>query len=152
MKKLWTGLLAMALTLSLCATTALAAEVQYPNCPGRNCGANGVGAYYVDQDGDGICDNFASGACGGHGCGGGLRGGIRLRDASCQGHIAADGTWAHCVDTDSDGVCDTCGTAISLGAGFVDEDNDGICDNFNSGIRGGGSAGRQRGHHGGRGR
>lgn len=158
MKKLWTGLLAMALTFSLCAATALAAEVRYPNCSGRNCSAEGVGTYYVDEDGDGVCDNFASGVCGGgYGCGagqqGGLRCGTRLRDFSCQGHFAADGTWAHCADEDGNGVCDICGRTVSIGAGFIDEDGDGICDNLATGSCGGGygnGTGRQRGHHGGR--
>lgn len=81
-----------------------------------NCG-NGVG--FIDEDGDGICDN----------CGNG------------------DGF----VDEDRDGICDNWdaagrgyGRRIGRGRGsrFIDEDGDGICDNWDAETgRGNGSGG-----------
>ena len=47
MKKALFGILSAAIALSLCAATAFAAG---PRC----------GRYYVDADGDGICDNAGS--------------------------------------------------------------------------------------------
>lgn len=156
-KKLLTGILAAALVFSIGSTTALAAEPQYSGCRGRY-NADGIQASFVDENGDGICDNFASGACGcGYGCGirrqDGLNRGSGLRNSRCLWHTAEDGSWVRCVDADGNGVCDTCGATLPLGAGFVDEDGDGICDNDSSGIcRGGycGGAGRQGGGRGGR--
>lgn len=155
-KTLWTGILAAALIFSFGTTSVSAAETQYFGCP--NCyRADGTRMYYVDENGDGICDNFASGVCGGgYGCSTGWQGGVnqgrRLRNSRCLWHVAADGTWVRCVDADGNGVCDTCGAAISLRVGFIDKDNDGICDNFDSGICNGGygGVGRQHGCHGGR--
>lgn len=91
MKKVFAGILSAALALSLGATAAFAAG---PGC-GRYfvdadgdgicdvCGAShtqpGGGRYFVDEDGDGVCDNYRSGqGCGRGGqCGrgNGFRGG-----------------------------------------------------------------------------
>lgn len=115
MKRLLTGILTAVLAVSLCAATAFAAG---PRC----------GRYFVDADGDGICDN----------CG------------------ARHGHWAGCggafVDADGDGVCDNCGSypwCGGAGGNFVDADGDGICDNFQSGQ--GRGCGCGRGAQGGRG-
>lgn len=63
MRKLFSGLLAAALVLSLGTTSAFACHhggcVNYVEA---DCGVN-----YVDADGDGVCDNYASGW--GRGCG-----------------------------------------------------------------------------------
>lgn len=72
MKKLWIGLSAAVLVVSLCVTGALAA--------GRhsrwNTGAGGVSGCsavcFTNADGDGVCDNFGTGldirqGCGQHG-------------------------------------------------------------------------------------
>lgn len=64
MRKLFSGLLAAALVLSLGTTSAFACHhgggcVNYVEA---GCGVN-----YVDADGDGVCDNYASGW--GRGCG-----------------------------------------------------------------------------------
>lgn len=158
-KKLWTGILAAALAVSIGSTTTLAATPQYPGCRGRY-NTDGTCVSFVDENGDGICDNFVSGACGGgYGCGAGRQGGLNrgsgLRNARCLWHAAADGSWVHCVDANGNGVCDTCGAALPLGADFVDADGDGICDNFSSGTcRGGycGGNGRQGGGRRARGR
>ncbi|MCC6526290.1 MAG: hypothetical protein IT373_26825 [Polyangiaceae bacterium] len=65
-----------------------------PACPG-----------FVDEDGDGVCDLRASGACAG-GCG-------------------------KFVDDNGDGVCDLAGKG---GCGkFVDENGDGVCDHAGKG-------------------
>ncbi len=153
-KKMWTGILAAALALSIGSANALAAEQQYPDGMGRY-NADGARVSFVDENGDGICDNFASGACGGgYGCGAGRQGGRNqgrgLRNSQCLWHISADGSWVRCVDADGDGVCDTCGATLPQGTGFVDADGDGICDNFSAGICGYGGAGH--GGRGGRGR
>lgn len=109
-KKLLTGLLAAAMVFSIGTTTALAAGPQRPVCPGHMaadgtwarctdadnngicdiCGAavrigagTGTGAGFVDEDGDGVCDNDQSGICSGV-CGGGYgRGAGRQR--GCRG-------------------------------------------------------------------
>jgi len=87
MKKLITGIAAMALTLSLCSTSALAAG------HGRHCidaNKDGICDYYhtscqyVDKDNDGICDT-----CGKNVCGNGY------------------------VDADGDGICDHYTTGTS---------------------------------------
>ena len=56
MKRVFTGILTAALAVLLCAATAFAAG---PRC----------GRYYVDADGDGICDNYGTGLGLGRGCG-----------------------------------------------------------------------------------
>ena len=95
---------------------------------------------FVDEDGDGVCDNAGSGL--GKGWGGGSHG-------------------AGFIDEDGDGVCDNAGSGLgkgmgrgSRGAGFIDEDGDGVCDNY-TGTKGAGkksagaskSLGRHRGRH-----
>ena len=73
---------------------------------------NGCGGF-VDEDGDGICDNYQSGQCHMYGYGG-------------------------FIDEDGDGICDNyqsgqCYRHCNGGCdGFVDEDGDGICDNCQS--------------------
>jgi len=110
MRKVLSGILAAVIVLSVCATTALAAG------PGR-------GRYFVDADGDGICDN-----CGVyHRCG-----------------MAATSRGRNFVDADGDGVCDYYVTGQGRGNGrgngvqggcgrnFVDTNGDGVCDNYAS--------------------
>lgn len=83
-----------------------------PACPG-----------YVDADGDGVCDNYATGAC------------------------AQNGHHRGYIDANNDGVCDNyasgaCdGPGCGTGAGYVDANNDGICDNYAGGVQGNGSNG-----------
>lgn len=113
MRKFMTGVAAMAVVLSLGSMTALAAEqVQVYDASNGGCAYCGASCEFVDADGDGICDNYASAGCGY--CG-----------ASCQ-----------FVDADGDGICDNyvsgncgyCGASCQ----FVDADGDGICDNYAS--------------------
>lgn len=91
MRKILTGIAAMALIISVSGTTAFAA--------GGNRGRNfvdsdndGVCDYYntscqfVDNDGDGICDNYGSNGC---------------------------GNGAGYVDADGDGICDNFTTGAS---------------------------------------
>ena len=141
MKRVLTGILTAALAVSLCAATAFAAG---PRC----------GRYYVDADGDGICDNIGSRCVYVDANGDGLC-------DNCGG--ARHGHWAGCggafVDADGDGVCDNCGSypwCGGVGGNFADADGDGICDNFQSGQgRGcgrGGQGGRGNGFRGGRNR
>lgn len=72
MKRVLTGILTAALAVSLCAATAFAAG---PRCGRYYVDADGDGVcdnigsrcVYVDANGDGICDNYQSGQ--GRGCG-----------------------------------------------------------------------------------
>ena len=142
MKRALTGILTVMLAVSLCAATAFAA------------GPRG-GRYYVDADGDGICDN-ADSRCAYVDVDG---------DGICDNCGARHGHWADCggafVDADGDGVCDNCGYYPWCGGvngSFVDADGDGVCDNYQSGQgRGcgygrGGRGGRGNGFRGGRNR
>ncbi len=87
-----------------------------------NCNS-GQGMGFVDEDGDGVCDNCGSGQGG-------------------SGYGRGPGQGMGFVDEDSDGVCDNCGSGQGgsgygrgpgQGMGFVDEDGDGVCDNCGSG-------------------
>ena len=88
MKKMVMGTISAALVLSMAVTGAFAAG--YGNGRGRN---------FVDANGDGVCDNYASGACAGQGNG-------------C-------GQGAGYVDADGNGTCDNyeAGTCPGNGAG-----------------------------------
>lgn len=86
--------------------------------------------YFVDANGDGICDSC---------------GGICLSNGLCSGkHSHAF------VDANNDGICDSCGSNTRLPNGlcsnkhgyyFTDANGDGICDNYASGHY------TQTGHH-----
>ena len=71
MKKIFAGILVIGLALSVSGTAAFAAA---PRC----------GRYFVDADGDGICDNYTSG------------------QSRCGRYF---------VDADGDGVCDNYNTS-----------------------------------------
>ena len=87
MKKLMMSAMAMMLAFSAC-TTAMAADFSSgENFVGANggpiCGYRGQYCQFVDEDGDGICDNYGTGRCGmGLGNGTGF------------------------IDADGDGICD----------------------------------------------
>lgn len=88
MKKLFAGLAAAALFVSVGATTAFASD-------------GWTGRYYQDADGDGICDHRAS-AC-------------RCLDEDGDGVCdlcGLTGWGAGCVDADGDGVCDYRGLGL----------------------------------------
>lgn len=78
MKK-FTAFLTMALILSMCSTTIFAAR--HTN-----------GKYYVDADGNGICDNYAS---------------------NCNGYGKHSGCGKEYVDADGDGICDNMKYAVT---------------------------------------
>ncbi len=84
--------------------------------------SRGSCAYYVDENGDGICDH-------------------------CTGS-SGQGQCAYYVDENGDGVCDHCTGSGGQGqcAYYVDDNGDGVCDHCT-----GGSSGQQGGygHHGG---
>ncbi len=86
--------------------------------------------YFVDADGDGICDNYATGSYGGgYGAGNGAGAGV-----GCPGY----------VDGNGDGVCDNYAQGICYGThhgngagagngggwGYTDANGDGVCDNY----------------------
>lgn len=81
-------------------------------------GAQATCSGYIDENGDGICDN----------CG--------TNSGSCAGFVDADG----------DGVCDNYGNGA--GAGYVDSNNDGVCDNYGTGAGNGYGCRNGGGHHG----
>ena len=120
MKQFVKKTLAMLVAVMMLCALSVAAYAEEPNGRGQSVG-------FVDEDGDGVCDNF------GFGRGSGQRRG--------QG--------AGFVDEDGDGVCDYFGIGRRDGqgrgnrAGFVDEDGDGVCDYFGTG-RGSGQGRGQR--------
>lgn len=135
MKKVFLGVLSTVIVLSMCAVTAFAA------CPGG-------GRYFVDADGDGICDNTGS-RCAYMDADG---------DGICDLCSARHGHWAGCsgafVDADMDGVCDNCGSypwcgTARAGGNFVDTDGNDTRDHCHSGH--GRGCGYGRGAQGGRG-
>lgn len=105
-----------------------APEAQAPDAPEASQAAE-QGAPrasgYVDADGDGVCDNYASGGNGRH----------------HGAYVDADG--------DGDGICDNYGTGTGGRHGaFVDADGDGVCDNYGTGQCPGAGNAVQNGHHG----
>ena len=96
---------------------------------GQQGQGQGQGSGFVDEDGDGVCDNFANGERG-------------------------QGQGPGFVDENEDGVCDHFangerGQGQGQGSGFTDEDGDGVCDHAGTGgIRGGRGAGRAGGAQG----
>lgn len=80
---------------------------------------------FVDEDGDGVCDNI--GLYGGRGYGSGA--GFVDED----GDGVCDNGYCLFVDEDGDGICDNIGLnggrGYGSGTGFIDEDGDGVCDN-----------------------
>ncbi|MBM6829356.1 hypothetical protein H9X85_06845 [Anaerotignum lactatifermentans] len=98
MKKLMGLVLAGALVLTLGATSVLASPFGHGIMAQRrdgSCLVNGTGwCQYVDENGDGVCDNCAGkGLCTGNG-------------------------WCQYVDENGDGVCDNCaGTGLRTGNG-----------------------------------
>lgn len=90
-KRFLAGLAAAALFLSVGATTAFASD-------------GWTGRYYLDADGDGVCDHARS-AC-------------RFVDADGDGvcDLCGQTGWgAGCVDEDGDGVCDFFEQSLCLG-------------------------------------
>ena len=94
--------------------------------------------YYVDANGDGVCDHCAhGGACGNYVDANG--------DGICD-YCAHGGACGNYVDADGNGVCDYCSHNGSGHCGnYSDANGDGICDNYS----GGGNGGYGGGHHGG---
>lgn len=138
MKKLITGILTLALVLSVSTVAVSAAGGRHgrraANVDKRNdCGYYNADCQFTDSDGDGVCDLCGLGTChGGEGCG------------------------ANFTDEDGDGICDLCGREVhaagsGCGANFTDEDGDGVCDNRTSNATRTGR-GLGRGRCGGRGR
>ncbi|MGD9157127.1 MAG: hypothetical protein PVG39_01850 [Desulfobacteraceae bacterium] len=108
-------------------------SLSYAQQGGKGKGIAGAaqGANFVDNDGDGICDNAGARMGRGRGNGKGLAG-------TAQG--------ANFVDNDGDGICVNAGARMGRGRGFrrnnvrgngtaqgpnfVDKDGDGVCDNY----------------------
>ncbi len=108
-----------------------------------------VCSYYVDANGDGICDH----------CAGNNNNGVcsQYVDANGDGvcdHCAGNNSHGSCaqyVDANGDGICDHCtGTAAPAGNGtcgsYVDANGDGVCDHCTEGY--GNRQQNQGGHHG----
>lgn len=101
---------------------------------------------FVDEDGDGVCDNAGTGMQAGAAnrwngdtdTGYGRQGMMSARRSmgDARGMTSGQGMMGQdYADADGDGVCDH----------FVDEDGDGVCDNCPSGIGTGTGAGGQQG-------
>lgn len=175
MKKLHIGILAVVLALAIpgvalaagygqggqdmrgayagAADQATAVEAQAESVQADDTAATqaGWGAGYVDENGDGVCDNYGTGA----GCAGFVD---ANGDGVCDNCGATSGTGCgHFVDANGDGICDNHGTGCGHGHGggcggnFVDADGDGVCDNYGTGAGcgQGNGYGNGRGHHGG---
>ena len=106
---------------------ALASAVAVPTA----FAAGGYGRSFADVNGDGVCDNAASGQCYGYGGNGAGAGG------------------ANYVDANNDGVCDNYANG-GRGANFVDANGDGVCDNAGAGQGCGAGNGQGCGYRGGR--
>lgn len=116
-KKTVLGILAASMVLSTGTATTFAART-------------GCGHYYIDANGDGICDNRGS------------------SQRNCR-----------FTDKNKDGVCDICGSSKKeclanhkKGQNFVDKDGDGICDNRGNGNNKGNGRKHGNGCHNGRGK
>ena len=121
-KKIISAALTLALVLAVCITGAFAAHGGF----GRGSGTClSSGQNFIDEDGDGLCDNWAGGGSG------------RCGNGQCF------------IDEDGDGVCDNCGTqCVGGGQNFIDQDGNGLCDNWASRPMDGTGLGAVRGHHG----
>jgi len=106
------------------------------------------GVNFVDEDGDGVCDNEPVGD--GEGFGKGNRGAEKQEfvdedgDGVCDNEPIGEGPGnrgavrPNFIDEDGDGICDNEGTGLGEGKGnrgtvkpnFVDLDGDGVCDNY----------------------
>ena len=120
-KKIISAALTLALVLAVCITGAFAAHGGF----GRGSGTClSSGQNFIDEDGDGLCDNWAGGGSG------------RCGNGPCF------------IDQDGDGLCDNCGTQCVGGRNFIDQDSNGLCDNWASRPMDGTGLGAGRGHHG----
>lgn len=97
MRRALTGILAAVLAVSLCAATAFAAGLR-------------GGRYYVDADGDGVCDNAGSRCAFVDADGDGIC-------DNCGAYPWCGGAGGNFVDADGDGVCDRCQSGRSWGRG-----------------------------------
>ena len=83
MKKIWMGLASVVLVMTLGVTGALAAGHHGQGLHHTAASSSGTyGTYFVDANGDGVCDYHGT---------------------NCGGHF---------VDADGDGVCDNYGTGL----------------------------------------
>lgn len=114
--------------MGLTAGGVMAAGNGFGQGAGQGAGARSGAAteqsvQWVDNNGDGICDNQGTGMGAGNGQGGNY------------------------ADSDGDGICDNQGTGMGAGNGqgenFVDNNSDGACDNMGSGTGGGQRRGRK---------
>lgn len=115
MKKLLSIVTALALTVGAAGMTVSAHGGHHRG--GRHSGTQTKTVYYckndcsyVDEDGDGVCDNCDS------------------IGWYCSKNCAY-------ADEDGNGICDNCGTHryyCKDGCAYIDEDGDGICDNCDS--------------------
>ena len=108
-----------------------------------------VCSYYVDANGDGICDH-----CAGNGSNGVCSQYVDANGDGVCDHCAGNNSHGSCaqyVDANGDGICDHCtGTAAPAGNGtcgsYVDANGDGVCDHCTEGY--GNRQQNQGGHHG----
>ncbi|MDR0308685.1 MAG: hypothetical protein LBH87_02000 [Coriobacteriales bacterium] len=95
--------------------------------------ANAVSGGFVDNNGDGICDNYTN--------------------DTAQGATASLSTSKCYVDNNGDGICDNYASGTCNGGGYADGNGDGICDNYhaNHGSTGnqntGKTTGQSNAHH-----
>lgn len=109
MKKLVTIAIAVLLVGAVVTATGFGWRAQSNRVPGQNCSAEA----FVDEDSDGVCDNYA------------LREQPRDGTGNLYGRIDRSGKGFRNGSTERN-----MGRGLRDRASFVDEDGDGICDNF----------------------
>lgn len=119
MKKLVSVVIVAAIVLSVGTMSVFAAPVtESRNNILQKRSETCRGASFVDEDNDGVCDNYQSGQCQGKGQGKGQYNCQRLKNGSGEGLKNGQ------KQGNGQGTC---------GVNFVDEDGDGVCDNYQSG-------------------
>ena len=145
-KKIIPAALTLAMVLAVCITGAFAAHGGF----GRGSGTClSGGQNFIDEDGDGLCDNWAGGGSGR--CGNGQCFIDEDGDGVCDNWTGSGrcGNGQGFIDEDGDGLCDNCGTqCVGGGQNFLDQVGDGLCDNWSSRPMDGTGLGSGRGHHG----
>lgn len=124
--------------------TTLLVTDSYAQPSGKGKMSGNRGSRFVDTNGDGVCDNFATKSLTGKGVNFVDTNGDGICDNNTTGKAGAGmgnhgKTRPNFIDVNGDGVCDN-NTTGKVGAGignhgktrpnFIDADGDGVCDHF----------------------
>jgi len=88
------------------------------------------GQAFVDNNNDGVCDNYQAGKAGQGICNG-------KRQGACKGQAACKGQGQGLAQGNGQGkgVCTGQGKPQGKGRNFADADKDGVCDNFKEPVK-----------------